>query len=774
VSRLTMAFLLTVFSVTCVVADEPLAGFWRRGHVREMLVRGMPDKDLAEWSRCGVNCVMGVKPDDAHQHGLKTRTWFTLNSMRPGRPFELDAIKKMAAVNKDGSYRRPYDPLFPSVANNWSACVNNPLWREHGRNVFRKMAEDGYDGCHIDYASHYEPCFCTHCEDEWREYSAGHGLEVAELRNIPSDMRYRMHLREFRIRTIMGFLALVRDAARAVKPGFCTDGTWHQDSGSTYQWAYGDHFDLMCIEGTTWGPFPPASQQILWLKLAHALAPGKVAMSVTYHLVTEDGKRHHGRMAPDRAQLALCEIMSQGAVSWLGLGGPGTGNLLREHEPMVKNVYTLWERLSTMLATRRDLAEVAILFSPRSFLTGGASRKQLYAVGQALMRAHVPFTIVSDVELSAEPLASVPVTVLLDASALAAEATTALAAYVEQDGKLMMIGAEPKYDSQWRELKHVPPLLAKPRDETGVVAKTINGRPVWYWTGDGMESPTFGASQSVEVNQAEAAPLVIEGESKALNVTGVRGASYSLYVDLTLQDGSNVWGQVATFNTGTHDWEQSRFIIEPPKPVKSAGVHVLFRRGHTGTAWFRKVAFGPWDAGTESITTNLLSPGDAWLPYGQGFEVEEIAGEGPTIKVATGADVVRVAEMHRPAPEATDAVMRHITPLLPPQRLLTVSGQGADCVYVDVSKTENGLLLQLLNYNANLHPRLSELEQQAADKTITAGPLQVRLAVPGTEFKEAKLLVPGRPDRTLQLTANGFIVPRLNPYAAVVLKPRER
>ena len=87
---------------------------------------------------------------------------------------------------------------------------------------------------------------------------------------------------------------------------------------------------MMCIEGTTWGPFPPQSQQILWLKLAHALTDREVAMSVTYHLLSdESGARHHGRTSTARTRVALCEIMSQGAVSWLGLGGPGTGNLLR-------------------------------------------------------------------------------------------------------------------------------------------------------------------------------------------------------------------------------------------------------------------------------------------------------------------------------------------------------------------------------------------------------------------------------------------------------------
>ena len=79
--RWLCVYLLVVSSAACVLAGEPLARFWQRGRVRELLVRGMPDEDLAEWSRSGVNCVMGVRPEDAHEHGLKTRTWFTLNAV---------------------------------------------------------------------------------------------------------------------------------------------------------------------------------------------------------------------------------------------------------------------------------------------------------------------------------------------------------------------------------------------------------------------------------------------------------------------------------------------------------------------------------------------------------------------------------------------------------------------------------------------------------------------------------------------------------------------
>ena len=770
--------------LTCgtAFAQPRLSDFWRRGHVRELLLTRLPTDPaaLAEWAKCGVNCTLGVRPEAAHKHGMKCRTWFTMNSIRP-RTFNSDeeTIKKMAAINKDGSYRRPYDPLFPSVAKNWSACVNNPLWRTYARGVFRGMAEKDYDGCHIDYASHYEPCCCRHCQERWKKWAVDHGLDVTDLREIPGDMRYRMSLREFRIRCVMDFLGMVRDEARKIKPGFCTDGTWHQDSGSTYQWAYGDHFDMMCIEGTTWGPFPPRSQQILWLKLAHALARHQVAMSVTYHLITEDGKRHHGRMASDRTRVALCEIMSQGGVSWLGLGGPGTGSLLREHQAMVKDVYRTWAELEPQLTTRRDVGEVAMVFSPRSYLANGSSRKQLYAVGQALMKSHVPFAILSDVDLAAKDLSGYPVVVLLDASALSPAAMQAIERYVQAGGNLVMVGSEPRYGPDWRELDRAPEILKKPVGEKGVATKQVSGHTVTYWLGDSMASTALGAVQRVVLNQEKPAPLVIEGESKALNVSGSKDSGYSLYVDITHDDGSNLWGQVATFSTGTHDWEFSRFVIEPKKPVRSAGVHVLFR-GHAGTAWFRKVRFGPWNPAKERIEKNLLGSGldpqrrksdsrGVWRPYRGGFEVEEIAGEGPTLKVATGADVVRVGHMHEPEPKTTEAVVKHILPLLRSPRMLTVTGKRSDCVYCDVAEVERGILLQFINYNAELHPDVPEMEQQNADRSIPVRDLRVQFRpANGKDLVKLTLKVPGIDDRDLAVRDNTFIIPELAQYAAII------
>lgn len=94
-----------------------------------------------------------------------------------------------------------------------------------------------------------------------------------------------------------------------------------------------------------------------------------------------------------------------------------------------------------------------------------------------------------------------------------------------------------------------------------------------------------GASVVVALDQKRPLPIALTAWSKADSVSGVRDADYSLYVDITYQDGTPQWGQFSPFNTGTHDWEKRQLLIHPQKPVKEMTIYALFRN-HTGTAWF--------------------------------------------------------------------------------------------------------------------------------------------------------------------------------------------
>ena len=95
-----------------------------------------------------------------------------------------------------------------------------------------------------------------------------------------------------------------------------------------------------------------------------------------------------------------------------------------------------------------------------------------------------------------------------------------------------------------------------------------------------------GISQTVALNQTRPEPIVAVAWSKADAVSGGRDSDYSLYLDLVNSDGSSLWGQVAPFNVGTHDWEKAQVVVFPEKPIKSLSFHMLLRR-HPGKAWFR-------------------------------------------------------------------------------------------------------------------------------------------------------------------------------------------
>ena len=94
-----------------------------------------------------------------------------------------------------------------------------------------------------------------------------------------------------------------------------------------------------------------------------------------------------------------------------------------------------------------------------------------------------------------------------------------------------------------------------------------------------------GAGQVVVLDQKRPQPIVAVGWSKAVGVSGSPNADYSLYLDILYQDDTPLWGQVATFDTGTHGWQRRERLVVPDKPIKQVSVHAIFRR-HTGTAYF--------------------------------------------------------------------------------------------------------------------------------------------------------------------------------------------
>lgn len=149
------------------------------------------------------------------------------------------------------------------------------------------------------------------------------------------------------------------------------------------------------------------------------------------------------------------------------------------------------------------------------------------------------------------------------------------------------------------------------------------------------EGERRGASVTLTLNQTAPAPLLVSGWSRAAGVGGVADGDYSIYVDLTYQDGTPLWGQTASFAVGTRDWQRRQVLIVPAKPVKTATIYALFRR-HAGTVWFddfHAVAL----SGNALFDSQPLAP-PALLPaQTRGWFARDVAAGSPILPLPASA-----------------------------------------------------------------------------------------------------------------------------------------
>lgn len=170
-----------------------------------------------------------------------------------------------------------------------------------------------------------------------------------------------------------------------------------------------------------------------------------------------------------------------------------------------------------------------------------------------------------------------------------------------------------------------------------------------------------GVMQSVELNQSRPEPIVATAWSKAEGVTGSPDANYSLYLDLLYQDGTPLWGQSASFATGTHDWEQRRVVVLPEKPVKRVSLYLLFR-GHGGKAWFR----GPELRVVQTPRGAVLFDGVPVVPRMaavEGFQVRDVAAGSDFVAIRRQALGLHLecVQSHRGAARFFEVTLRDTT-----------------------------------------------------------------------------------------------------------------
>ena len=125
----------------------------------------------------------------------------------------------------------------------------------------------------------------------------------------------------------------------------------------------------------------------------------------------------------------------------------------------------------------------------------------------------------------------------------------------------------------------------------------------------GAQPDSAGAMQVVALHQAAAAPLLVRGWSRAMNVSGVADSGYAVYIDINFADGTHEWGWSLPFDTGTHDWQLRRRHLVRDKAIATLDLYIMLR-GHTGSAWFDDVSISTAAAAACACPAGeMFSPG---------------------------------------------------------------------------------------------------------------------------------------------------------------------
>ncbi len=153
------------------------------------------------------------------------------------------------------------------------------------------------------------------------------------------------------------------------------------------------------------------------------------------------------------------------------------------------------------------------------------------------------------------------------------------------------------------------------------------------------DSVQHGATITLSLNQKRSAPIVISGWSKSDSVNGAKGPDYAVYIDIEHTDGTPLWGQFASFRTGTHGWERRQVLISPTKPISKITIIGLFRK-HTGTVWFDDFSANQVDgAGIFDGQPLLPLPN---RPFDTTHTTQVLGGDGLSLSLDDAGSIVGV------------------------------------------------------------------------------------------------------------------------------------
>ncbi|MBP5321393.1 MAG: hypothetical protein J6334_10430 [Kiritimatiellae bacterium] len=173
-----------------------------------------------------------------------------------------------------------------------------------------------------------------------------------------------------------------------------------------------------------------------------------------------------------------------------------------------------------------------------------------------------------------------------------------------------------------------------------------------------------GAGWGVTLNQQRPAAVRFTGEALCETSSRFETLDFSLYLDITYQDGSHRWGVATPFDPAQEGWQRREVVFQPPKPINTLTAYALYR-GMPGCARFRNLRFGSSRLDNARVFDGMTVAG-ARAPE-RGFIIRDIAGKGDFVT---------------PPKDGREAQAKGI-----PQVSFTRTQAGDDAAFFDVTVT---------------------------------------------------------------------------------------
>ena len=372
-----------------------------------------------------------------------------------------------------------YGKESPLYGSGTTFCVNSP-WREWEFGLIREAMKTGIDGVFLDGPVVYpDSCYCAHCQAKFRA-KYGEDIPLEDWENP----LWRKFI-GFREDSMADFL---RDAQRSVKE-VKEDGVIFLNAGNWQPTGWRVARDVLKVQpfqniNGAESFFHYGSERGLFdsLMAGKYLRAGQNPSVVFTHYM--NGLWHYLILPPKELELALVQTAASGASAWIAYFNGALQSRENGNEP-AKKIFGFMAANEEYYVGAESIADVAVLFSANTacfylsqfeeFSTGGGAKKEENLIVErtnrrssglsarkrdceqflrtsrmgyfdALTRAHVPFNIVLDPDITSQGLSRYKTLVLPDASCLSEEAMETIRGFVSDGGKLLATFEAGLYD----------------------------------------------------------------------------------------------------------------------------------------------------------------------------------------------------------------------------------------------------------------------------------------------------------------------------------------